>query len=252
MELKALDLTEYEAKVYKELLRGKKCSAKQLALQSTVPPTAVYPTLRMLGKKNLIQEFTGDPRTFEAIDPKIAIPAYIENKKKFFDTKSQEILQEIEQLRKEKTIVPEKEILSLSLGQTASVLIYENALKNAKKSIYILGWKMHKIKDKYTFLHKFKEALKRKVDIRILLTGRPEKAWELVQAYEKAGIKIKYFPLEKDKFTMLITDGEECKLTLKDKTLPDRYNIHIHDTSLAFALESYFKDCWKKAKDVRQ
>ena len=251
MELKTIGLTEYEAKIYKELVKGKKLTAKQLAEQSTVPPTAVYPTLQSLRKKNLIQEFSGEQKQFEALDPKIAIPAYLENKKKILERNSEIILQEIEQLKKEKTIPFQKEILSLSLGQKASVTIYENAIKNAKKSVYILGWRMHKIKDKYTFLHHFKEPIKRKVDVRLILTGGSEKAWELIQAYERAGIKIKYLPLEQDKFTMLIIDGEECKITLKDKTLPEKYNIFIHDRSLSLALETYFKDCWKKANVLK-
>ncbi|MDP3729079.1 MAG: helix-turn-helix domain-containing protein [bacterium] len=252
MELKTLGLTEYEAKIYKELLRGQRFTAKQLAECSTVPPTAVYPTLQSLRKKNLIQEFSGEQKQFEALDPKIAIPAYMENKKKILERNSEIILQEIEQLKKEKTIPFQKEILSLSLGQKASVAIYENMIKKAKKTIYIIGWRMHKIKDKYTFLHHFKEPIKRKVDVRLILTGGSEKAWELIQAYERAGIKIKYLPLEQDKFTMLIIDGEECKITLKDKTFSEKYNIHVHDTSLSLALEMYFKNCWKKAKNIQK
>src|SRR3989338_806209 len=252
MELKTLDLTEYEAKIYKGLLQGQRLSAKQLAECSTVPPTAVYPTLQSLGKKNLILEFSGKTKQFEAIDPKISIPSYIENKKKALEKNAEQLLQEIEKLKKEKRINQRKEILSISIGQKASVTIYENAIKNAKKSIYILGWRMHKIKDKYTFLHQFKEPIKKKVDVRLILTGGPEKAWELIQAYEKVGIKIKYLPLEQDKFTMLIIDGEECKITLKDKTLPEKYNIYVHDTSLSLALETYFKDCWKKAKGIKR
>lgn len=248
MELKTLGLTEYETKIYTELLRGKRLSAKQLAQQSTVPPTAIYPTVKSLVKKNLIQEFSGETKQFEAIDPKIAIPAYIERKKKDLEEKGKNILQEINLLKKD--IPQEREILSLSLGQKASVTIYEETINTAKESIYILGWKMHKVEDKYTFLHKFKQALKKRVDIRLLLTGGPEKAWELIEAYKKAGIKIKYLPLEQDKFTMLITDGKECKITLKDKILPEKYNIHIHDTSLSLALEMYFKECWKKAKTL--
>ncbi len=109
---------------------------------------------------------------------------------------------------------------------------------------------MHKVQDKYTFLQNFKDPLKRKVDVRLLLTGGPEKEWDLLAAYKRAGIKIKYFPLEKDKFTLFIVDGEECKMTLKDKSFPEKYNIHVHDSSLAAAMESYFLECWKKAEEL--
>lgn len=249
MELKNLGLTEYEAKVYAELLKGERLSGKELAERTKVPPTAVYPTVKSLVKKNLIQEFSGERKEFQSLPPKLAIPAFLEKKKKELIDIEEETLKEIELLKQERRIFPSKEILSLSLGQKASVMIYENAIKNAKKSIFILGWRMHKIKDKYTFLQHFKDPIKRKVDVRLLLTGGPEKQWNLVNAYKRAGIKIKYFPLEKDKFTLCTVDGEECKMTLKDKSFPEKYNIHVHDRSLAAAMESYFLDCWQKAEE---
>jgi sugar-specific transcriptional regulator TrmB len=221
-----------------------------LAEKTKVPPTAVYPTTKSLVKKNLIQEFSGEVKEFEALPPKLAIPTIIEEKRKELLEIEQETLKEIEKIKQEPQSLPQKDILTLSLGQKASVTIYENSIKNAKKSIYILGWRMHKVKDKYTFLQHFKEPIKKKVDVRLLLTGGPEKAWDLINAYKRTGIKVKYFPLEKDKFTLFTVDGEECKMTLKDKTLPEKYNIHVHDTSLAEAMQSYFLDCWEKAQEL--
>lgn len=251
MEFKRLGLTEYETKIYRELVKGQKLSAKKLAEKTTVPATAVYPTVKTLMKKKLVQEFSGETKEFQAIKPELAIPEFIENKKKELSQMEEETLQEIKRLKQEKTTLPVKDILTLSLGQKASVMIYEDSIQKAKKSIYILGWRMHKIKDKYTFLQHFKDPIKRKVDVRLLLTGGPEKAWDLIKAYKRAGIHVKYFPLEKDKFTLLTVDGEECKITLKDKNLPEKYNLHIHDPSLANAMESFFLDCWKKAQDIK-
>ncbi len=252
MKLKSLGLTEYEAKIYEELLRGQRLSGRELGERTKVPPTAVYPTVKTLVKKNLIQEFSGERKEFEALPPKLAIPAFLEKKKKELLQIEQETLQDIELLKQERSSIPQKDILTLSLGQKASVTIYENAITNARKSIYIMGWRMHKVKDKYTFLQHFKQPIKRKVDVRLILTGGPEKEWNLIAAYKRAGIKIKYLPLEKDKFTLCTVDGEECKMTLKDKTLPEKYNIHVHDTSLVAAMESYFLDCWKKAQEIKK
>ena len=250
MEFKILGLTEYETKIYRELVQGQKLSAQLLAEKTTVPPTAVYPTVKTLLKKKLVQEFSGETKAFQAIKPELAIPNFIENKKKELSQMEEEVLEEIKKLKQEKTILPVKDILTLSLGQRASVSIYKDSIQKAKKSIYILGWRMHKVKDKYTFLQHFKDPIKRKVDIRLLLTGGPEKAWDLIKAYKRAGIQIKYFPLEKDKFTLFTVDGEECKITLKDKNLPDKYNLHMHDPSLANAMEIFFLDCWRKAEEI--
>src|SRR3989338_2139726 len=109
MKLKNLGLTEYEAKVYEELLKGERLSGKELGERTKVPPTAVYPTTKTLVKKNLIQEFSGERKEFQALPPKLAIPAFLERKKKELIQIEQETLQDIELLKQEKSFTPQKD-----------------------------------------------------------------------------------------------------------------------------------------------
>ena len=90
--------------------------------------------------------------------------------------------------------------------------------------------------------------LKRKVDVRIILIGGLEKQAQLIKDYKSMGVKIRYLPL--DNFSIFICDGTECKLTLKDRTMSSRFNMHVNDSSLASALQSYFLECWKKAEKI--
>ncbi len=248
-DLKKIGLTEYEGKIYACLLGAGRLPARGIAQLSLVPQTAVYPNLKSLLAKGLIQQFDGPARSFEALRPSVALPAYLERKRRTLYEIEPLLVAQAEQAH---TQVPRenREILNLSVGQTASLEIYYHALEHAKESIYILGWHLHTVKDKYTFLQRFKPALRRGIDARILLLGGQEKAWELIKAYQTAGIRMRYMPLQGEYLTMLIVDGVECKITLKDKRLPERYNIHVRDPSLAAALQRYFMDCWNKGHDL--
>ena len=56
-ELRKIGLTPYETKIYQVLLSYGRLGAKEIAERSKVPPTAVYPNLKSLISKNLIQKF---------------------------------------------------------------------------------------------------------------------------------------------------------------------------------------------------
>ena len=125
-------------------------------------------------------------------------------------------------------------MLRLTHGKEFSLEVYSDSFLKAKKTFYILGWRLEKIGDKYNLLKKLKRLVKRKIDVRIILTGSGNKKWELISDYIDEGINIKYLPL--DNFSIFILDGKECKITLKDKTLMDKFNIFsiISKTFLEF------------------
>src|SRR3989338_5534220 len=189
-QLTAVGLTSYQAKVYLALLEYGRLSARQIAEKSGVPFTAVYPNLNYLLEMNLIQKFNGSTAYFEAWSPTMALPALIKQKKQKLEEMEKTLVDASQQLFHRKQIVPKPEVLALSLGREASSAIYQDTLQRATKSFFILGWHFLKIKDKYVFLREFQKVLRRGVDVRIILTGPPEKNWDLVQAYLQAGIKM--------------------------------------------------------------
>ena len=70
-----------------------------------------------------------------------------------------------------------------------------------------------------------------------------------MNAYIDAGVKIRYLSLED--FSLMVVDSSECKITLKSQDYkPNQYNIHILDTSLAKAMNSYFLDLWDDALPI--
>ncbi|MBD3253411.1 hypothetical protein GF386_06770 [Candidatus Pacearchaeota archaeon] len=246
--LKDLGLTKYESLIYATILKYNRINAKLISEYSGVPITAVYPNLKTLIKKRLIQELKGDVSLFEALPPDIAIDSLIREKQKNFQELKEKAVREAEDLLNRGVVEGKKEVVLLTYGKPASAEFYLKSINRTKKSYYVLGWKFVKISDKYNFLKGLQKLIKKKIDVRIILTGPIEKNWELIKDYQEAGIKIRYLPLSN--FSIFVRDAKECKITLKDKKLPERFNIQILDESLAKAMHFYFLENWEHAKEL--
>ncbi len=245
--LKQLGLNGYEREVYCTLLEYGKMDAKTIAKKTRIPPTAVYPALQKLNDEKLIQVYQGKIREFAALPPKIALDTFIEQKKKSLSEVKEDLISKAEQYYRSKTVQPTPEVVRVFTGRESSRSIYFEALEWVQKTYYIVGWKLETVSDKYEFLHKFGPAIKRGVDIRIILVGSRDKQWRLLKEYQRVGIKLKYLPLEN--FSLFIADDRECKITIKDK-IPERINVQIIDRALARAMESYFLTLWEKAERI--
>jgi hypothetical protein len=111
-----------------------------------------------------------------------------------------------------------------------------------------MGWRFERVGDRYNILKGYKKIIKKGIDVRIIITGNYQKNPELINAYKEAGVKLKYFLA--DNFSIVVLDGNECKITLKNRSLPEKYNLQINDPSLSQALNNYFLDVWKKATPI--
>lgn len=246
--LKDLGLTKYEHKIYTSLLRNGRSTSKEISDLSNVPPTAVYPNLRSLIKKQLIQKIESDPTLYESLPPAIALQNFITRKQRELENIKKQTIKEAEALSLEKPPAKEKEIVHLTRGKEFSSAVYNEVIKKVSKTFYVLGWRFEKVGERYNFLKEFKKIIKKGVDVRIIVTGKYEKQKELVKAYQKTGIKLKYFPI--DNISILVVDNKECKITLKSREFPEKYNIHILDEFLSQALSTYFLDTWEKAEAI--
>lgn len=244
--LKQAGLNGYESRVYTTLLQNGELDAKSISERSNIPPTAVYPNLKSLKSKGLIQEMVGKVCVYQALPPESALSAYMEEQKKALTGLKEKLVAESEKLSFSKS--EKKEVVQVSYGQEFSEQIYLEFLARAKKTYYVLGWTFRTIGNKYTNLQKFKEKVqKEKLDVRVIITGEAKQK-DLIEAYLAAGIKMRYYPLEN--FSIFVADEKECKITLKGKDLAHRYNIQILDKNLARALQSYFLQVWAQATEI--
>ncbi|MFA6461210.1 MAG: helix-turn-helix domain-containing protein [Candidatus Woesearchaeota archaeon] len=247
--LKEIGLNGYESKIYLVLLQYGKLDAKSVSQYSKVPPTAVYPNLKSLLEKGLIQKFEDKIASYQILPPETAISGYVEDTKKKMNKIKEEIVLISKQTFQNKIIQPRPEVVHLSQGKDTSEQIYLDALSRTEKTYYILGWTFRTVSNKYTNLHQYAAAVKKKkVDMRIIVTGTGKKMYPVIKAYQEAGIKMRYFPLEN--FSIFISDQKECKITLKDKAYAQRYNLQIIDPNLSKVLQQYFLDVWEKSVEI--
>lgn len=247
--LKQIGLNGYESKIYLTLLQYGRLDAKLISQYSEVPPTAVYPNLKSLLEKGLIQKFEDKITSYQILPPETSISGYIENKKKEMTKIEEELVSRSKEAFKNKVIQPKPEIVHLSQGKETSEQIYLDTLSRTEKTYYVLGWTFRTVANKYTNLHKYAAAIKkRKVDMRVIITGGGKKMYPVIKAYLEAGIKMRYFPLEN--FSIFISDERECKITLKDKAYAQRYNLQVIDLNLSKVLQKYFLDIWEKSTEI--
>ena len=247
--MRKLGLSPYETKIYVALLKYGRMPVREIADKSTVPPTAVYPNLKRLLQKNLIQEFSGAVAFFESVEPNIAIPSFIQQRKKSLEAMESRLVEQAMDLSQEKQLFKAPDVLHVSLGREASSSIYFDALKRATKRYYILGWTFRTVGVKFAKLQHLVEAKKKGIDVRIIVTGTQEKEWSIIKEYMKEGIKLRYYPL--NNFSLLVVDGKECKITLKNPEYDQKFNIHIKDPSLSEAMQSYFLGVWGKSESLK-
>lgn len=81
-KLATLDLSRYEAAVYVSLLRRGEATALELADLSGVPRQRVYDVLDSLCNKGLCRRKGERPRRHVVVDPEMALPAMLEQRRR--------------------------------------------------------------------------------------------------------------------------------------------------------------------------
>lgn len=103
--LKELGLTEYEAKAYTALTKIKSGLASDVHIISGIPRSAVYGALNKLIEKGIVEIQHGKPMKYRVVSPKIAL----ERLKNDFKTKSERVLEHLEQIYKTDEVEPKEE-----------------------------------------------------------------------------------------------------------------------------------------------
>ena len=83
---------------------------------------------------------------------------------------------------------------------------------------------------------------------KVLFHQKQQVKWPVLEEYARQGIDLRYYPLQN--FSLLIVDGRECKITLKNPEYDQKFNLHIKDPSLSEAMQGYFLNIWEKAKPL--
>ncbi len=246
MKYDILGLTGYELEVYRSLLSCGLSSAKELSAHCAVPLTAIYPNLNILESKGLIKKYAGDIAKFQAIKPSLALNKLSKKNIEDMHVAKIALIEELESIPQKD--VAQKNPVDLSLGTKASISIWHELATQAKKSIYVAGWRFGSKRSIFKLIHSIKESHKRGIYIKIIVIAKNERITLLAKECKKIKVPIRY--LDMDNFSMIIADNKECKLTLKNRSLKDRVNLRINDEDLVKGLADYFLTLWSRAKNL--
>ena len=244
--LKHFGLTGYEIKIYLSLLRQGNSSAKEISSFSGVPPTAVYPNIKSLVEKGLVKSFSGDVTRFEVVTPSVALKHLAKKKSDELFSIERSLSPQLNNLKNDRIVKPPDPV-ELSRGSQASLDLSFRLIDDASKSLYIIGWGFRKVKALHRAIKLFKALGDKNIDARVIFGSRNERTEYLAKECERFGVKARYYDL--NNFSMVLSDANECKITLKRSELTERVNIHIIDKHLVDAFNNYALMLWERSHD---
>ncbi len=245
-ELDELGLTGYEQAAYEAVLSCGQATAKDIAKAARLAPTAVYPNLKSLAAKGLVQKIEGEPARYAAIDPSIAIPALARRRADALLDAGRMIVPKLSTLAERglQTALPEP--VSVSLGIEASHEITRVIASCATRSVFVSGWGFSSKKNMHSILSMLGDHAEAGKDVRLLVRNTQAAHLAPVRACQKRGVKVRIAPIAG--LSIIVGDAKECKITLKSPELGDRINMHIKDAALSKLLHDYFCAEWKNAQ----
>jgi len=242
-KLRKLGLSPYESKCYLALVKHGNLLGKEIAEKSGVPPTSIYRNLETLQKRGLVQVVQKEPLVYQAVEPEIALPAYVNSQKEELENIQKETINELTSIKKTGVIEKQEDVLEVYSGREQSYQLGKKLIHQSKKEFLLMGrGTQQSILD---LIHTLKSAIKRGVTCKFIITTHDENK-NLIEELKNVGVKIKYNPLHG--FSLLVKDREEYQIVIKDDKLKEeRIILNIKNKDLSEAHAHYFDSIWRKS-----
>jgi len=251
--LKKFNLSEYESKVYANLVLLGPSKVSTISKESKVPQSKIYGVLEKLMEKRLVGDLGVNPKEYRAVTPKTALSNLLEDKQN-----------EIDQLKG--SIEPLSKLLRPRISNS-DVLSGIWMVKGEKWSEFInIVSEMYDRCEKYAYCvsrdfswssrlaDSVRSCAKRGVEIRTIALGEiGESNLQRAKWFHDHNVKIKVFKAKVHP-RMIVADGKEILLRLDyNPTKKDRFSftsILSEDPSLVKVIDTYVKNLWKISKPV--
>ena len=140
-DLRDLGLSEYEARVYRSLLRTGPTTAKELSRASGVPMGRIYDVVNGLERHSLVRSQTGRPKTYAAVEPETALPRLFETKREELRTRIDSYEATVEALTDElETADPvDGDFRTAAVGTEAAIDLLVERLAAAETSLVVVA-----------------------------------------------------------------------------------------------------------------
>jgi sugar-specific transcriptional regulator TrmB len=245
--LDKLQLSQYEKQAYLSLLRLGRVKSRQVANESGVSYGRIYEILDKLEKKGLISILPTKPKSFEAIDPSIALRLAIH--------REIDLLHETEKQLKSLKIPAHKpaaqaaeKTLILHGFQKQMEMITDMSLR-AQKEILIIPGVWDPTTKTSTHQSTIHHALERGVSSRMLLRAVTPNNRALAKERLRRGQKIRQRELSG--LRLHIIDRKEALISIvDDKKTKERISIYTSNKEFANSMAIFFDSLWEKSKPI--
>lgn len=243
-KLKEYGLDKYESMVYLALLKIGLSTSSIVSKESKVPYGRIYSVLSSLESKGFIKTYSGRPKRFLAIEPRVILNKFIDKKLleiEAIQKENDKFIQELEGLSKKEKTEP-LEVVNIIEGRKNYLNLSVKLHKKAHKE-----WRtIHRLPIYQPHLQSYYEAARRGVKIRIL-THITEENQENLRIWKKLNVSIRNLKRIPSTFTAI--DDTDVILRLSESA-PSYISLHIQNPALAKTLADYFDGLWKDAKKL--
>ncbi len=245
-DLKLLGFTDYEIAIYITLLKEGPLKGTILSRLSGVPHGKTYVSALNLQKKGFITIMQEKPKIFQAIGPEIVVKDAIKEKLEKFREMEKNLLNQLKGIQKTKVKEPISERIALISGEDPR--LYRHVFGTARRKLRRIYTCEERHFDRARIVNKL---LKKGVKVEYLITKITKKGLHYMAEDKEKGLELKYYPI--DNLRLVLKDDKEAIIQIKNPKDPkDRICIYVQSEELTKALNHYFDNVWRKAKDIEQ
>ena len=252
--LLGLGLSLNQARVYLAILKLEKTTVGQVAKFSKVRREDVYRILPTLEKMGLIERLLGKPTEVRATLISDSLTSLVAEEKRKSDERLLGMKSTVKKLSlKDWTQrFPEEESIYILIPDKKAILAKTSELiKNSRKEVALISDKGRIIPILSKFSDECKQAIKKGVQIRLILEGDSpdgllkEKVKKLIGI---ASVRVKLHRGPLNHFIMS-DDKEGLITTSKESGLGENPSLWTNNSNLIGVLRTGFESDWKKAED---
>ncbi len=258
--LQQVGLNAYEARAYLVLVGHPRFKALELAARARVPRQKIYEVLDSLIEKGFAHVVQEKTKLFSAVEPELAIPAYLERKRRWleqeFSERSRLAAGLIEELRAACSGAQEGrgtlDFLRIVSDPVQIAAQYRRMLAEARSEYLEFSRPPYAVDPLQEQL--VREAGRRGVRCRLLLEAgllAAEHRRRLAE-YREAGVEIRLAPSLPMKLALF--DGRQGMIALLDPVLtrPAWTAVIFDHPGLGEAMRGLFEDRWRRAAELDQ
>lgn len=241
--LEEIGLSQYEKKTYISLLRIGRSKSKKISKESGVSYGRIYEILDKLEDKGLITIFPTEPKTFDAVDPKLAL--------KFFLKKQEERLSNLKSVvnnlvvpKKNERLIEEDKTFVLQGKQKQLAMIGEMHERAEKEILMIPGVYEPSPTRNIATLRALNNGVKIKRLIRAINPINKDILLKSVELGEE--VRKNNLP----GLRLIVADDKEAMISIVNPSSNERISIYTTNKDFAKSMSTFFESLWQSSKKI--